>query len=123
MSQSRHPGQKFSELLSELKQDYLVAFPQKIEKIKSLLENENWTDLAEEYHKLKGTGKTYGFPEVSVLCEQLELLARQTPPPQKAMFENATAVLERIRLAYAQGQILDLLKDVAAKSILALKSK
>lgn len=120
MSQS---PQKFSQLLSELKQDYLTALPGKVERMRALLNAENWSDLAEEYHKIKGTGKTYGFPEVSTIGEHLESLARQPNSQKKALFEQSLILLEKMCAAYAQGQDFDLQKDPIAKSILALKAK
>lgn len=63
---------KFSDLLKELKSDYLNILPERIANIEKLLMEKNWQQLHVEFHKLKGTGKTYGFPEVSEICEKME---------------------------------------------------
>jgi HPt (histidine-containing phosphotransfer) domain-containing protein len=67
-------GGDLSTLLKELKQDYLAALPMKIAKIESLHQNQQLKALRDEFHKLKGTGKTYGVPEISLLGEAVEKL-------------------------------------------------
>lgn len=67
---------KFSELLAELKADYLSILPERIANLEKLLKEKNWKQMHIEFHKLKGTGKTYGFPEVSTICEKLEEASR-----------------------------------------------
>jgi HPt (histidine-containing phosphotransfer) domain-containing protein len=118
------------QVLAELKSDYLKQFPKKLSEIQKLTESKNFAQLAEEYHKLKGTGKTYGFPEISVLCEHMEFLslaqAHQTRgheehPPD--LFPNALRVLEMIYQQYVTGRSFDLQQDAIAKSILAVPAK
>lgn len=114
---------KLSQLLSELKQEYIAAFPVKIERLKTFTVARDWANLSEEYHKLKGNGKTYGLPEVSILCEQLELIALKKDTQKMMLFEHAITLLERMHQAFLSGDSFDLEKDPIAKSILSLKMK
>jgi HPt (histidine-containing phosphotransfer) domain-containing protein len=114
---------KLSQLLSELKQEYISAFPAKIERLKTLTLSQDWAALSEEYHKLKGNGKTYGLPEISVLCEQMEYLTLNKDLQKTMLFEHALTLLERMHACYVSGDSFDLEKDPIAKSILSLKAK
>jgi HPt (histidine-containing phosphotransfer) domain-containing protein len=119
-----------SQVLAELKFDYLKNFPAKLNELKKITASRNFSVLAEEYHKLKGTGKTYGFPEVSVFCEHMEFLALakahqtsdhdQQPPD---LYEQALIVLQMVHQHYTAGTSFDLQQDAIAKSILAVKAK
>jgi HPt (histidine-containing phosphotransfer) domain-containing protein len=64
----------FDQLLQSLKKDYAKSFPEKIEKLRQLTLAKKWKELEVEYHNLNGNGKTYGFPEISQMAEQMENL-------------------------------------------------
>jgi HPt (histidine-containing phosphotransfer) domain-containing protein len=114
---------KLSSVLGELKNDYLKKLPQKIDNLKVLAKDQNWEALEDEYHKLKGTGKTYGFPEISVLCEKLELLSQLEAHRSCELFESAHELLERMHQGYLKQEPLKLDQDSVARSLLALKPK
>lgn len=75
----------WNEVLKELRAEYLIVLPERLALIQELTEfilsgapeapGKTIHDLNREYHKLKGTGRTYGFPDVSTLCEKLEQLS------------------------------------------------
>ena len=88
MSSDNDKVARFTQMLKDMKADYLVALPRKIELIQQLIADEKWADLNEEYHKLKGTGKTYGFPEVSEVCQALETLSAIRPVQNPEIFKN-----------------------------------
>lgn len=112
---------RFSQLLLELKEEYLKALPKKIEKINQLLEEEKWNELHDEFHKLKGTGKTYGFPQISQVCQILENLSAMRPIQDKSLFIQGSELLARMQHSYEQNQSFDLEKDNFARRLLALK--
>ena len=62
------------DLMADLKVDYSADLPRKIEQIQADLESNNNEEVRNGFHKLKGTGKTYGLPEVSELCAVVEEL-------------------------------------------------
>ena len=113
-----NPDKKLSRVLSDLKVEYLESLPNKIKKIRSLTKKEDWQSLYDEYHKLKGTGKTYGFPEISILCEQLEMLALKKESQKIALFQQAADLMEEMHQAYCKQKTIDLLSHPFAKTIL-----
>lgn len=114
--------EKLSSLLAELKAEYLVALPGKIAKLTELTTEKKWQELSDEYHKMKGTGKTYGFPEVSIICEKMEFLALHHQSQQAALFTEALTLLERVRQAHESGKSYDLKADPSAQLLLRLKT-
>lgn len=123
MSDQKHGStQALTDLLAELKAEYLIALPGKIAKLKLLTEKAEWGELSEEYHKMKGTGKTYGYPEVSLICEKMEFLAQHHHGQQQALFKQALEVLERVRQSYEDNVPYDLKADSSAQLILRLKT-
>jgi HPt (histidine-containing phosphotransfer) domain-containing protein len=115
--------QKLSQVLKELKAEYLIKLPQRILLLKSLTEQNQWTCLEEEYHKLKGTGKTYGFPEISTVCERLEQLTQKSETRNPEIFAQAVLLLERMHQSYLHNEPIDLTSDPFARSLLALPPK
>ncbi len=112
---------QLSSILQELKQDYLKSLPVKIKLLKELTSEQNWEKLAVEYHKLKGTGKTYGFPEVSIVCEKMEIFAKQPESRKIILFDQAVVLLSRLYEAYLAEKTLDLKADPIGRSLLAIK--
>ena len=119
------PGKRppFSQVLSELKEDYLRIFPQKLELLQELTQKHDWAGLTTEYHKLKGSGKTYGFPQISIVCEILEDFASQKRHQKPETFEKALILLEKMYQTYLRQQSYALEQDDFALSLLALKPK
>jgi HPt (histidine-containing phosphotransfer) domain-containing protein len=105
--------------LAELKVEYRSQFPTKIRTLESAFQKEDWLKLADELHKLKGTGKTYGFPEVSSVCEALEDYCR-LGHPQAEKIRPAFALFERMLAAWEKGEHFDLKQDPTAREILQL---
>lgn len=95
------------DLLKELQKEYLGSFPEKIANLEALLKSGQLDDLTTEYHKLKGTGRTYGLPEVTQLGELLESIAEHDAVEDPAGRANrlqvavpvSLRILERIRLS------------------------
>lgn len=55
------------DVLAELKKNYLKALPERISQIESFWKQGDSVRTETEFHKLKGTGKTYGLPDVSTI--------------------------------------------------------
>lgn len=68
-----------ADLLADLRRDYLASFPAKIEKLRALLAAHEIQSLTDEFHKLKGTGKTYGVAEISLVSELAEAVCETQP--------------------------------------------
>ncbi len=99
------------DLLEELKKEYLATFPAKIVLIDSLYKTQAFTELETEYHKLKGTGRTYGFPEVTQLGEVVERLCEVDREALRVAVPLSLTILTRIQKQREAGEILDIESD------------
>ena len=83
----------FDEMMAELRTEYLATFPQKFLEIEAHLSAADFSRLRDDFHKLKGTGKTYGIPEISELCaitEKICLNAANAPATPGDSTSNAS---------------------------------
>ena len=67
------------ELMQQLKKEYVDSLPFKRKHITELYQQNKLVDLETEFHKMKGSGKTYGLPEVSLIGEILETICIEHP--------------------------------------------
>lgn len=98
----------FQSVMDELRGEYLAGFPKKIELIHQALNSNDCEFIELEFHKLKGTGSTYGLPEVSLLGETVERACKTNPTNLKQFVPLAIKILETIHTARLAGQIVDL---------------
>jgi|FLYM01.1.fsa_nt_gi HPt (histidine-containing phosphotransfer) domain-containing protein len=89
------------ELLKNLQIEYLSELPSRIEVIKSHVESKDVRALVEDFHKLKGTGKTYGIPEISVIGEKMEMLLIKSPEVGLVCVNEALKDLIEIQQSHA----------------------
>lgn len=64
-------------LFAELKGEYLDTFPEKIKSIETFWQKRDRKNLQNEYHKIKGTGSTYGAEELSTIADIMEELCER----------------------------------------------
>lgn len=69
----------FEEMMNQLRGEYLDALPNKITDIEAHFQTGDVSVLREDFHKLKGTGRTYGIPEISLISEVLERICVKNP--------------------------------------------
>ena len=69
----------FEQMMAELLAEYLASVPQKVNDINQHLNANDAKALREDFHKLKGTGKTYGVAEISEMAEVVEKLCLNKP--------------------------------------------
>lgn len=117
------PKPQLSTILQELRIEYLEKLPGKIAHLKELTNHRKWDELEEEYHKLKGTGKTYGFPEISTISEMLETMAQQKNTQIPEVFEKSLQLFEKMHQNYLQNRAFDLNSDAFARELLARNGK
>jgi HPt (histidine-containing phosphotransfer) domain-containing protein len=94
----------FEDLLKSLRQDYLAALPAKIVSIREQIAAVDIAGIRESFHKLKGTGRTYGLPEVSEVAEIIEGLCAAKHASATAAATHALQVLEDIHSARNAGR-------------------
>ncbi len=101
----------FSDLLKTLREDYLHSLPEKISDIRGQISKHDKAALQSSFHKLKGTGRTYGLPEVSEVAEAVESVCIHSPEHAVLASEQGAQVLEDIALAYSSEVEFSLSKD------------
>lgn len=69
----------FQEMMEQLKKEYIQALPNRVDEIRRKLTAIDTSSLREDFHKLKGTGKTYGVPEITLLAEVVERICAGKP--------------------------------------------
>ena len=65
-----NPGK--SKKMDSLIELFIIRLSENAETLKSLLETKNWKSLDNEIHKLKGTGSSFGFNDITELCIVIE---------------------------------------------------
>ncbi len=90
--------ESLDELLEELRQGYLASIPQKIEQIRSRKECEEFA-VQGDFHRLKGSGASYGVPEISQLGEIMVQICREKPKALSWVLPLSIELLEKIRVA------------------------
>lgn len=64
------------QIMEELKTEYVASLPLKRSLVHSLWEQNQLSQLEDEFHKMKGTGQTYGVQEISDLGRLFEGIAK-----------------------------------------------
>lgn len=106
------------ELLKNLRKDYLESMPDKISNIKKQISDGSTDDLRDCFHKLKGTGKTYGIPEISELAATVEGICHETPDQAGKAARQAVAILLDITSARKSDNEFKLSSDPRFKALL-----
>ncbi|CAN5501459.1 hypothetical protein BH10BDE1_BH10BDE1_35060 [soil metagenome] len=99
------------DVLAELRKTYLEALPARAELIEKLLTEGRYAEVETEFHKLKGTGKTYGLPEVTSIGEVTERLCENGSTSATESVPAALNALKKVTRARADGHPLDLTSD------------
>jgi HPt (histidine-containing phosphotransfer) domain-containing protein len=87
-------------MIKSLQRDYLASIPEKIKIIEEQIGANDQSNLRESFHKLKGTGKTYGIPEVSELGALVEAICIGHPVNSFVAGKIALGVLRDIHSSY-----------------------
>jgi HPt (histidine-containing phosphotransfer) domain-containing protein len=74
MSQSKSTDRDYETMMQELREEYLISISEKCTELQRNFRNRELTEVRESFHKMKGSGATYGVPEVSKLASILEYL-------------------------------------------------
>lgn len=89
------------EMIKTLQQEYLAGLPEKISQIEKIIQSKETAAMRDCFHKLKGTGSTYGLPEVSELGQAVEEVCIQRPA---SAAEAATLGVVLLREIYQSRQ-------------------
>jgi HPt (histidine-containing phosphotransfer) domain-containing protein len=108
------------DVLAELQKNYLASMPEKIQNLEKLWSERKLELLKTDYHKLKGTGRTYGFPEITSLGAAMERLCEIDQSSLERAVPISVKLMNRIRDMRAKGQALDLDQEPDFKSIVTM---
>ena len=99
------------DVLAELRKSYIEALPSRTDTIEKLWSERRYADVETEFHKLKGTGKTYGIPEISQVGEVTERLCECGTTSAEETVPSALKLLRKISDARAKGELCRLEDD------------
>ncbi len=99
------------DVMKELRTEYLDSIEGKFGMYREMCKLRRAHELQDEFHKLKGTGSTYGIPDISLLGEQVETLFIESPRSGLSEFEKVLTLLERIIFHQRQGKEYSLTQD------------
>ena len=91
------------QLIQKLRKDYINNLPQRVSEIESHLLAKDTDAIKNDFHKLKGNGKTYGCPEITELATVLEKICSQ-PKIELAEIEPAINLLKDIHHSRLQNK-------------------
>jgi HPt (histidine-containing phosphotransfer) domain-containing protein len=92
----------------ELQREYLTEFPDRIEELRTdiaafrALRPEAAASLKTRFHRLAGSGGSYGFPEISVVAREMELWMAGKPAPGEA--PRLDEAVDRLATLFRQAQ-------------------
>jgi chemotaxis protein histidine kinase CheA len=109
---------ELNDLFIELKQEYLQSFDEKIESIMTFWFRRDMKNLKNEFHKIRGTGTTYGVHEATAIAEILEDLCDDNSPKLGLSIMIFVEMLQHIRFQHEQKSTLEL---DSQKCFIALK--
>ena len=98
-------------MMEELREEYLESFEEKFNLMRTCLANKEWYALELEFHKLKGTGTTYGVPEVTEMCQVVEDICRTQTEISSELLNSAINLLTKIKQKYTDKIEFELSKD------------
>ena len=97
-----------AEVLAGLQKSYLASMSEKISNLLALYQASDLVRLETEYHKLKGTGRTYGLPEVTQIGAVAERICQLDPNLLGQAVPLTLTLLAKARDLREKGQTYDL---------------
>ncbi|MGZ3723603.1 MAG: Hpt domain-containing protein [Bdellovibrionales bacterium] len=113
----------FEEMMKSLQREYLSSIPEKIKVIEGQILTSDTSNLRESFHKLKGTGRTYGLPEVSELGAIVELICIEHPVNSVKAGEIAAAILRDVYKTRSAGAVFEFAQDARVSDLQKLLPK
>jgi len=111
----------FEDMMKELQKEYIENLPNKITAIQSHFEKMDVTALEDAFHKIKGTGKTYGVPELSTLAKVLEKACKDDHNV-KEILPPTILVLKKIETSRKDGNEFKIEDETLFEDILKIAS-
>ena len=93
----------FEDMMKELQKEYIENLPNKIDLIEGLHTTVDRKGLESAFHKIKGTGKTYGVPELSILAKVVERICKEDKNLNE-IIPISISLLKKIESSRKEGQ-------------------
>jgi len=103
-------GDEIDELFQELRREYLSQSKDRLAELRAGLSalrsgaSGAAAALKTHFHRLAGSGGSYGFPEISVIAKEAELWIATGPPPDQAAVARLEETIERLEAAFKSGE-------------------
>jgi HPt (histidine-containing phosphotransfer) domain-containing protein len=114
--------EKFSKLRAELRVEFLAEFPNRLKILQKYLELGQAQDWMGEFHKLKGTAATYGFPELGEFVERLEPYLQMEHPDKELLYRGVLKIMHRMLQEWKKGLPFSLEKDKLVQNLFELSA-
>src|SRR5438270_2952319 len=108
-------------ILADLKKEYLDGLPTRLAGIRQHLRDGALDVLEDEFHKLKGTGRTYGIPEISDVGEITEHICGDARQHVRTAVPLALDLLSDIHEARIRQETFDVKADPRFSELHKLK--
>ncbi|MCB0419586.1 MAG: Hpt domain-containing protein [Bdellovibrionales bacterium] len=112
----------FEQMMKDLQKEYISELPDRIREIQSHFEVMDANLLRDDFHKLKGTGKTYGIPEISELCEVVESICLKGETLIKKVLPLSIELLHEIQKRRSKNENFALSSDTRFAQICKIEN-
>lgn len=104
-------------LLNNLRVEYVQNLPERIQAIKEQFAAGQVSLLEETFHRLRGTGKTYGVPEVSLIAEVGESICHNKEPRLPQVVPVLIELLQECYQRQSKKESFDVARDPRFSSL------
>src|SRR4051812_22546168 len=102
---------KLETMLAELKREYVASMPSRIQVIRENFSKGDTPMMKDDFHRLKGSGKTYGVPEISLVAEVGETICRDKAKDVAAAVPVLLDLLTEIHAKQSRQESFDVGRD------------
>ena len=101
-------SEELEQVLSQLRREYLAESPARLAELRKHVAAFRAGDpdasqvLVILFHRLAGSGGSYGFPEISEIGQSMERWLRSTPPPGPEQAGTLEEAVERLTRNFDQ---------------------
>lgn len=99
------------QILAQLRKEYLDSLPTRLAGIRQHFHDGAFDVLEDEFHKLKGTGRTYGIPEITDVGEITEHICGDARQHVGTAIPIALELLSEIHEARIRQETFDVKAD------------
>jgi HPt (histidine-containing phosphotransfer) domain-containing protein len=98
-------GNLDNKAFEELKKQYISSFPEKVELLLHALESKDYQTIENFGHRLRGSGMSYGYPELSKIGTEIELAGNLAQSIQLSLLiDDLKSTLNKISLQHSSSE-------------------